>query len=125
MMELYCQLTEDELVYVHELQKCYDESRCFLSNGSYQRKQRNWLIAPESLPSKPAALLPGSNVARRSSRVSPTSLSLLASWPCPDYDASQALQPNSGSLKFLRAARSLKIPNSPRQLPCQRPCTWN
>jgi hypothetical protein len=29
MMELYCQLTEDELVYVHELQKCYDESRCF------------------------------------------------------------------------------------------------
>ena len=29
MMELYCQLTEDEFVYVHELQKCYDESRCF------------------------------------------------------------------------------------------------
>jgi hypothetical protein len=29
MMELYCQLTEDELVYVHELQKCYDESRCY------------------------------------------------------------------------------------------------
>ena len=29
MMELYAQLTEDELVYVHELQKCYDESRCF------------------------------------------------------------------------------------------------
>jgi hypothetical protein len=28
-MELYCQLTEDELVYVHELQKCYDESRCY------------------------------------------------------------------------------------------------
>jgi hypothetical protein len=29
MMELYSQLTEDEFVYVHELQKCYDESRCF------------------------------------------------------------------------------------------------
>jgi hypothetical protein len=27
MMELYAQLTEDELVYVHELQKCYDETR--------------------------------------------------------------------------------------------------
>ncbi len=29
MMELYAQLTEDELVYVHELQKCYDEARCY------------------------------------------------------------------------------------------------
>jgi hypothetical protein len=29
MMELYSQLTEDELVYVHELQKCYDEARCY------------------------------------------------------------------------------------------------
>ena len=29
MMELYAQLTEDELVYVHELQKCYDETRCY------------------------------------------------------------------------------------------------
>jgi hypothetical protein len=29
MMELYAKLTEDELVYVHELQKCYDEARCY------------------------------------------------------------------------------------------------
>jgi hypothetical protein len=29
MMELYAQLTEDEFVYVHELQKCYDEARCY------------------------------------------------------------------------------------------------
>jgi hypothetical protein len=29
MLELYSQLTEDELVYVHELQKCYDEARCY------------------------------------------------------------------------------------------------
>jgi hypothetical protein len=29
ILELYSQLTEDELVYVHELQKCYDEAHCY------------------------------------------------------------------------------------------------
>jgi hypothetical protein len=29
MLELYSQFTEDEFVYVHELQKCYDEARCY------------------------------------------------------------------------------------------------
>ena len=31
ILELYSALTEEEIVYVRELQKCYDESRCYFS----------------------------------------------------------------------------------------------
>ncbi len=40
MMELYAQLNEDELVYVHELQKCYDEMRCYFVQWILSRETK-------------------------------------------------------------------------------------
>jgi hypothetical protein len=46
MMELYAQLTEDELVYVHELQKCYDEARCYFVQWILSKDMKELVNSP-------------------------------------------------------------------------------
>jgi hypothetical protein len=45
MLELYSQLTEDELVYVHELQKCYDEARCYFVQWILSKETKELVIS--------------------------------------------------------------------------------
>jgi hypothetical protein len=78
-LELYAQLTDDEFLYVQELQRVYDESRCYFVQ---------WLLSKETKELVNGAYLCNSTGkentrAQRSSRVSLMSPSPRVFWPSP------------------------------------------
>jgi hypothetical protein len=119
MMELYAQLTEDELVYVHELQKCYDEARCYFNQ---------WILSKET------------KELVNSAQISAVQAGCPFSWKQCREEILKSLTDVTLTTRFLALSRLRRKPGSSAKLwvsqvltrrallvqsPCQNPCTWN